>query len=290
MPPGSETLRAILDTARPIAREAGALVLEGWRRAPAVRAKAKSDLVTEWDQRCERFLRAELARAFPSHGVVGEEAEGPQQADRELVWYVDPIDGTTNFAHGHPFFCIALGLVVRTAEGERPVAGVVIAPAMQLTWSAGEGLGAWRATGGDAPERVRASATVALDEALLSTGFPAGRRSTADNNYARFLGLDSTTHGVRRCGAAAMEICLVADGAYDGFWDLGLKAWDLAAGTVLVREAGGVVSNMDGSALDLHGGRFLASNGHLHPALVASFVEGPGLPPGLTPALTEGRA
>lgn len=291
MSPGPETLRAILDTARPLAREAGALVLEGWRKAPAVRAKAKSDLVTEWDQRCERFLRAELARAFPAHGVVGEEAEGPQQADRELVWYVDPIDGTTNFAHGHPFFCIALGLVARTAEGERPVAGVVIAPAIQTLWSGAEGLGAWRATAGQPAERLRASATATLDDALLSTGFPASRRTTADNNYARFLGLDSTTHGVRRCGAAAMEICLVADGAYDGFWDLGLKAWDLAAGTAIVREAGGAVSNLDGSPLDLHGGRFLASNGALHEALVASLREGPGLPPGITPSgTTEARA
>jgi myo-inositol-1(or 4)-monophosphatase len=282
------TLRALLDRALPIAREAGALVLEGWRRAPAVRAKAKSDLVTEWDQKCERFLRTELARAFPAHGVVGEEAEGPQETDRELVWYVDPIDGTTNFAHGHPFFCIAMGLVARSAGGERPVAGLVVAPAMQLLWSGAEGVGAFCARGGEGPERIRVSDTALLDDALLSTGFPASRRASADNNYARFVALDSTTHGVRRCGAAAIEICLVAEGAYDGFWDIGLKAWDLAAGAILVREAGGVVSNMDGTALDLHAGRLLATNGALHGAVVHALADGPGLPPGL--AASEARS
>ncbi|GAB4207290.1 MAG: inositol monophosphatase family protein [Sandaracinaceae bacterium] len=274
-------MRALLDGALPIARAAGELSLQGWRRAPTVRAKAKSDLVTEWDQKCERFLRVELARTFPAHGVVGEEAEGPQQADRELVWYVDPIDGTTNFAHGHPFFCIAMGLVARGGEGERPVVGVVVAPATQTLWFGAEGLGAFRARGDERPEPVRVSATAVLDDALLSTGFPASRRFTADNNYARFLALDSTTHGVRRCGAAAMEICLVADGAYDGFWDIGLKAWDIAAGAVIVREAGGRVSNMDGSSLDLHGGRLLATNGALHDAMVGALSSGPELPPGL---------
>ena len=280
MPLAPDALRDILDRAHPIARGAGSLVLEGWRRAPAIRSKAKSDLVTDYDTRCERFLRDELARAFPSHGVVGEEAEGPQQRDRDLVWYVDPIDGTTNFAHGHPFFCIAMGLVARTDEGERPVAGIEIAPGLGTTWSAARGLGA-RRTSAHGTETIRVSATESLEDALLCTGFPASRRTSADNNYARFLDLDSQTHGVRRCGAAAMEICLVADGAYDAFWDLGLKAWDLSAASVIVTEAGGVVSNLDGSTLDLHGGRFLASNAALRPALLEALGRAPSLPPGL---------
>ncbi len=281
MPLDTAELREILDRAHPIAREASSLVLEGWRRAPTIRSKAKSDLVTEYDTRSERFLRDAIARVFPSHGVVGEEAEGPQQSERELVWYVDPIDGTTNFAHGHPFFCIALGLVARDARGERPVAGIVIAPALSTVWSAAEGLGAHRSGRGGAGERISASSTAALEDALLATGFPASRRASADNNYAHFLSIDSTTHGVRRCGAAAMEICLVADGAYDAFWDLGLKAWDVSAGAIIVREAGGVVTNVDGSALDLHGGRLLASNAALHATLVETLRSAPSLPPGL---------
>ncbi|MBN8611988.1 MAG: inositol monophosphatase [Deltaproteobacteria bacterium] len=280
MPLGPEELREILDRAHPIAREAASLVLEGWRRAPSIRSKAKSDLVTEFDTASERLLRDRLAQAFPSHGVVGEEAEGPQQRDRELVWYLDPIDGTTNFAHGHPFFCIAMGLVAREGDREEPVAGIVIAPALGTVWSAARGLGAHRKSAlGD--ERIHVSSNARLEDALLSTGFPANRRANADNNYARFLELDSQTHGVRRCAAAAMEICLVADGAYDAFWDLGLKAWDCAAGAILVREAGGRVTNMDGTALDLHGGRLLASNGAIHSAMLETLSSAPSLPPGV---------
>ncbi len=280
MPLRPDELREVLDRAHPIAREASSLVLEGWRRAPSIRSKGRSDLVTEYDTKSERLLRELLAKTFPSHGVVGEEAEGPQQRDRELVWYVDPIDGTTNFAHGHPFFCIAMGLVAREDDREIPVAGIVIAPALGTVWSAARGLGAHRKSAlGE--EHIAVSSNASLEDALLSTGFPASRRANADNNYARFLELDSQTHGVRRCAAAAMEICLVADGAYDAFWDLGLKAWDLAAGAVIVAEAGGRVSNMDGSPLDLHGGRLLASNGAIHATLVQTFAGAPSLPPGV---------
>lgn len=278
---GQEELRAVLASARGIARDAASLVLEGWRRAPSVRLKGTSDLVTEYDMRCERLLRDALAATFPTHGVVGEEGEGPQQRDRELVWYLDPIDGTTNFAHGHPFFCIAMGLVAREAGREVPVVGVVVAPGIGTMWSAARGLGAVRESL-HGTEALQVSRTPALADALLATGFPAARRTDADNNYARFLGLDSTTHGARRCGAAAMEICLVADGAYDAFWDLGLKAWDLAAGAVIVTEAGGTVSNLDGSPLDLHAGRFVASNGVLHAPLIEALAHPPSLPPGLT--------
>ena len=291
MPLSTSELQAILDRAEVIAREASVLVLEGWRRAPSIRSKGKSDLVTEYDEKCERLLRALLADAFPEHGVVGEEAQGEQMQGKDLVWYVDPIDGTTNFAHGHPFFCISLGLVERQGADEVPVAGVVIAPGLQTMWSAARGLGS-RRTSVHGTEGLAVSTTALLDDALLATGFPAARRSTANNNYAPFLTLDSTTHGVRRCGAAALEICLVADGAYDAFWDIGLKAWDLAAGTVIVREAGGTVTQMNGDALDLHTGRFLASNSVLHTTLVESLRAEPSLPPGLSihPDSVESRA
>lgn len=288
MPLTTAQLQTIRERAENIAREASVLVLEGWRRAPSVRSKGKSDLVTEYDEKCERLLRALLADAFPEHGVVGEEAQGEQMRDKDLVWYVDPIDGTTNFAHGHPFFCISLGLVERHGAEELPVVGVVIAPGLQTMWSAAHGLGSRRVSV-HGEEKLAVSTTSSLEDALLATGFPAVRRSTSDNNYAHFLTLDSTTHGVRRCGAAALEICLVADGAYDAFWDIGLKAWDLAAGTVIVREAGGTVSLMNGGALELHAGRFLASNGVLHDALLESLRVEPSLPPGLALS-SESRA
>ncbi len=280
MAPTQAALREILDHARSIAREAGALVLEGWGHASRVRLKGESDLVTEFDTRSERLLRERLGAVFPDHGVVGEEGEGPQERDRALVWYVDPIDGTTNFAHGHPFFCVSLGLVEKSDAGERPLAGVVVAPALGMLWSAARGLGAERHDArGVTPCRV--SSTERLEEALLATGFPASRRTSPENNYARFLRIDSHTRGVRRCGAAALELCLVADGAYDGFWEPGLNAWDVAAGVAILLEAGGRVSNVDGSAFGLHERRVLASNGLVHDALLEALAARGPLPPGV---------
>lgn len=279
-PPSAPLSREQLERVRAIAHEAGALVLGGFGHAGGVRFKGESDIVTDYDVRSERFLRAALGDAFPEHGVVGEEGEGPQERDRRFVWYVDPIDGTTNFAHGHPFFCISLGLVERTAAGEVPVAGVITAPALGMTWSAARGLGAERHDArGVTPTRV--SGTERLEDALFATGFPAGRRTDPNNNYARFLHLDSHTRGVRRCGAAALELCLMADGSYDGFWEPGLHAWDVAAGAAIIREAGGTVSNVDGSPFELHAGRILASNGLLHERLVEVLGSRQPLPPGV---------
>lgn len=271
---GSEA-RAVLETVVAIAREAGNIALEGFRRSLTIRSKARSDLVTDYDVRIERFVRDALGRALPAHGVVGEEAEGPQSRDRRFVWYVDPIDGTTNFAHGHPFFCISMGLAEHGEGAPRPIAGVVSAPALGLVYFAAEGWGAYRCREGAASERIAVSPTERLDDALLATGFAAEHSAAGDrcgspsDNYARFVELDARSHGVRRCGAAALELCLVAEGAYDAFWDLGLKAWDIAAGAALVREAGGEVSGPSGGgALDIHAGAIVASNGRIHAELI----------------------
>lgn len=261
--PTREELAPIVETARAIAREAGALLVKGFRNGGAVREKGRSDLVTEHDEACEKLLRARLAAAFPDHGVVGEEGEA-ERLDRDLVWYLDPIDGTSNFAHGHPFFCLAMGLAHRTESGERPIAGIVLAPAIGLEWAGGVGLGALR---NGTPARV--SKTPKLKDALCGTGFPANRAESADNNYPSFLRIDAASHGVRRCGAAAMELCLVADGAYDGFWDLGLKAWDVCAGTALIEAAGGRVTNFSGGPAGIHEGRVVATNGLLHDEILA---------------------
>lgn len=277
-PEGAELGRT-LEQARAIAREAGELLLAGFRRGGAVREKSRSDLVTEHDEKCERLVRARLGAAFPDHGIVGEEAEA-ERIGRELVWYVDPIDGTSNFAHGHPFFCLAMGLAHRTESGPRPIAGVVLAPAMAIEWSGGRGLGVTRRTGAaHGGERVRVSGTARLRDALCATGFPARRATTTDNNYAAFLAVDAASHGVRRCGAAAMELCMVADGAYDAFWDLGLKAWDVCAGAALVEEAGGRVSGFAGEAVTLDGGRIVASNGRVHDEILSGLAARLPMPP-----------
>ncbi len=265
----------VLETARGIAREAAALVMDGFRRGGRIRTKTdRTDLVTEFDEKSERLIRERIAKLLPRHDVIGEEGQGTSDADKRLVWYVDPIDGTTNFAHGHPFFCLAMGLAARKEHGgEEPIAGIVIAPAMQIEWAAAAGCGATRNG-----VRCDVSATDDIADALLATGFPSNRAHTNDNNYAAFLAIDASTHGARRCGAAAMELCLVADGGYDGFWDIGLKAWDVTASAVVVSESGGRVTRFGGLPLALRtfaadGGRVIATNGRIHDALARQVGE-----------------
>lgn len=249
--------------------EAGALLLTGFRDASSVRTKrTRSDLVTESDERCERWIRERLSEAFPGHVVVGEEAGGHSGA--AFVWYVDPLDGTTNFAHGHPWFSTSLGLW----RGAEPLVGVVHAPALGLTFAAAHGHGTTRNG-----EAVQVSDVSELGGGLFATGFPADRAENPDNNYREFVSVDRISHGVRRCASAALELAHVADGSYDGFWDRGLGPWDLAAGTLLVREAGGRVTDLDGGPLSLKGGRVLASNGRVHEALRNALAHARALPP-----------
>lgn len=256
-------LRTILNEATSIAREASALLMEGWRAAPRVRSKeARRDLVTDYDLASENLIRGGLSRAFPDHLVIGEEQGG---VSGELVWYVDPIDGTTNFAHGHPFFCLAMGLCER---GE-PVAGIVIAPGMGIEWSGGPGLGVSR---NGLPCQV--SECDDLADALVGTGIPHAGHPRFDSRSRTFFSVDIASHGVRRCGAAAMELALVADGGYDAFWDYGLKPWDVAAGVALIVGAGGRASDFDESPLRVDAERVLVSNGRIHSALSQRICQG----------------
>ncbi|HJL16033.1 MAG TPA: inositol monophosphatase family protein [Sandaracinaceae bacterium LLY-WYZ-13_1] len=262
-------LPALRDGAEDAAREAGALLLAGFRADPSIRTKrTTSDLVTEHDERCERLLRERLASLLPEASVVGEEQGGDARAD--LVWYVDPLDGTSNFAHGHPWFSTSIGLW----RGETPLVGVVHAPAMGLTYAAARGHGLSRQ---GAP--ARCSETASLDAALLATGFAADRATRPDNNYREFVALDAVSHGVRRCASAALELSLVADGGYDGFWDRGLGPWDLAAGVLFVREGGGRVTDLEGGPVSLERGEIVASNGPLHDALRNALAHARALPP-----------
>jgi myo-inositol-1(or 4)-monophosphatase len=257
------------DTAVAIAREAGALLMSGWRKHPGVSKKGAIDLVTEFDVRSETLLRERLGRAFPQHTVVAEEGAARDVVGERPVWYVDPIDGTTNFAHGHFFFAVSLGLAVR---GE-PILGVVHAPALATTYSGAVGLGAQRSSATSGDETCTPSHTALLDDALIATGFPYDRRTSAENNLREFAAMKVRTQGLRRCGAASLDLCLVADGTYDAYWEQKLAPWDLAGGSALVRAAGGRVTGYDGAPLDLAAGRAIASNGVLHDALVAAIAE-----------------
>lgn len=245
-----------------IAREAGALILPGWRGDADVSHKGRFDLLTEYDLRSERLIRQRLSDSFPGHRIVGE--EHAETGEGDLVWYVDPIDGTTNFAHGHPFFCVSLALY----HGATGLAGVVHAPALGTTWCAAKGCGAFRNG-----ERCQVSGRETLDQALSATGFPYDRATNLDNNREEFGAFLGRVRGVRRCGSAAIDLCLVADGTYDLYWEQRLNAWDMCAGALMVTEAGGVLSTYEGGPVDPRSGRLVASNGHVHDAAVRTIRE-----------------
>lgn len=250
------------DTAARFALEAGAILLEGYGRVHAPERKGRIDLVTEYDKRSEALLLDRIAARYPGHAVLAEES-GEHATASDVRWVIDPLDGTTNFAHGHPFFAVSIGL----ALGASLLAGVVVAPALGVTWRASRGAGATR---NGAPCRV--SATERLGDSLLATGFPYDVRTNPLNNFDEFSALTRASRGVRRCGSAAIDLCMTADGTFDGYWERFLKPWDMAAGAAIVAEAGGALTALDGSTADVRSGALVASNGRVHAALLEAIA------------------
>lgn len=253
----SAELVELRDATVEIAAEAAAVVMDGYRRPGAIHKKGRIDLVTDFDLRSEALIVERLSRLCPSDAIVAEETRHAAADGR--VWYVDPIDGTTNFAHGHPFFCVSIGLY----DGAKPLVGVIHAPALGVVWMCAAGDGAFRNA-----ERCHVSETSSLGDALLATGFPYDRATSDDNNFAEFTTLKRIVRGVRRCGSAALDLALVADGTYDGYWEQKLNAWDMAAGAALIVEAGGVLNDYDGNLGDPRRGQLVASNGRIHAELL----------------------
>jgi myo-inositol-1(or 4)-monophosphatase len=240
-----------------IAREAGRILLEGWGTRPTIGFKSEDiNLVTEFDKRSEALIVERLAVAFPDDRIIAEEGTTAGDArGAARVWYVDPLDGTTNFAHGMPLFSVSLGLAI----DRRPVLGVVEAPA--LGWSfAGTTTGAGSTFNG---RSIAPSVVDRLGSALLVTGFPYVR-NPVQNNMAEFAALTAAAQGTRRLGSAALDLCFVACGWLDGYWERALHAWDLVGGAAIVLGAGGQVTDLDGGAFDGETGRILATNGHIH--------------------------
>jgi myo-inositol-1(or 4)-monophosphatase len=251
-----------LSTAVEIAREAGALLAQLAKRPQEIEYKRPSDLVTEADRRSEALIVERLRSHFPRHAIVGEEGGG-QKVDSDYCWYVDPLDGTTNFAHGFPVFCVTLGLAYR----DEVVAGVVYDPTRDELFTAERGAGAYLNN-----RRIHVSKTASLSESLLATGFP----PFADNhqlNIEFYLRFTQLSHGVRRAGSAALDFCSVAAGRFEGFWELKLNPWDKAAGTLMVTEAGGRVTDLAGREFRLLGDEVFASNGLVHEAMCRVFAE-----------------
>lgn len=247
----------LLAIAATAARAAAHLLRDA--RPEAIKTKGNpKDLVTEWDLRSEDAIRTVLAERTPGIPVLGEEGGG---ADADRRWIVDPIDGTVNFAHGLPIWCISIAL----ATGNDVEVGVVYAPRLGWWFEAAAGQGAFDATG--APLRV--SAIDQLERSLLATGFPYDMATNPNNNFAEWDHMQRVASACRRCGSAALDLCMVAAGWFEGYWERQTKAWDVAAGVLIVREAGGRVTNTRGEAFDLYAEDVLATNGAIHEGLVA---------------------
>jgi myo-inositol-1(or 4)-monophosphatase len=247
-----------------IAREAGALLMRYFAQRVKIEYKGDADLVTVADREAETLIRQRVREHWPAHDVMGEE-QGLADSGSEYRWYVDPLDGTTNFAHGYPVFCVSLAIEHRTAEGAQRVAGVVYDPTRDEMFAAELGS---RATLNDWP--IRVSKTAKLSESLLATGFPSHKRHKNPNIYF-YHQITLKTHGVRRAGSAALDLCNVACGRFEGFWEFNLNPWDTAAGVLIVEAAGGKVSRYDGSPFTLDSSETVATNGLVHEALVAEF-------------------
>lgn len=259
-------MASYLETALDIAREASALIgnaLECRRgNANQFDLKGEHDLVTETDRASERLIVDRLRAAFPTHAIVAEEG-GAAQGSSEYCWYVDPLDGTTNFAHGFPVFNVSIGL----AKAGESIAGVIIDPTRNEEFTAEAGAGA--CLNG---RPIHVSKTSRIDESLSGTGFPSRKRHRNINIHFYYQ-LAMASHGVRRAGAAAIDLAYVACGRLDLFWEFTLNPWDMAAGALLVREAGGVVSDMHGGPFHLRVPHILADNALLHAETLKFFGE-----------------
>ncbi len=263
-----------------IAREAGALLMDYFRRRVKIEYKGEADLVTEADRNSEALIIRRVREQFPTHAVLGEESgsvAATTASNAGYRWYVDPLDGTTNFAHGFPVFCVSLGIERLNAEGKaQRVAGVIYDPTRDELFSAELGRGAFLNG-----VKVNVSTTANLKDCLIATGFPSQKRHKNPNIHF-YHQLTMKTHGVRRAGSAALDLCYVACGRYDGFWEFNLNPWDTAAGVLIAQEAGGMVTDFAGGEFDIASRQVLATNGFLHSALMHEFAEifaGRGLDP-----------
>jgi len=244
---------SFLEVAVEIAQGAGKILREEVERPPFITHKAEFDLVTQADRRSEAFIVSQLQKYFPEHAVAAEEGTG-KDTGSEYRWHVDPLDGTTNFAHAYPCFCVSMAL----ARKSELLLGVIYNPVYHELFTAARGQGA--SFNG---KKIHCSKVDALKNSLLCTGFPNHNRE-ANPNFRFYWDFTLRSHGVRRDGSAALDLAYVAMGRFDSFWEFGLNPWDTAAGVILVEEAGGKITDMQGQPYILGGPSILASNGFIH--------------------------
>lgn len=255
-------MASFLETAAEIARESGALIAAYGERKIGFELKGEFDLVTEADRASERLIVERLRAHYPSHSIIAEEGGGGEGSS-EYRWYVDPLDGTTNFAHGFPAFNVTLAL---ERAGEL-IAGVIFDPLRDEMFRAERGSGAWLNQ-----RRIHVSKTGAIESSLVATGFPSRKRHRNVNVHFYYQ-LAMLSHGVRRAGSAALDLAYVGCGRLDAFWEFGLNPWDVAAGVLLIEEAGGKCSDMHGGPLRMRGPHMLADNGAVHEEILKLFAE-----------------
>lgn len=249
-----------LKFATTIAREAGALLKQELPKEHRIDFKGEIDIVTEVDQMSEEWLVGRIRQQFPHHTIITEESDG-FQGSSAYRWIIDPLDGTTNYAHGYPIFCVSIALQIADVI----TCGAIYNPMADEMFTA-ERQGGSFLNG----ERLSVSNTEALSRSLLATGFPYDMRESENNNINYFIGMALQAQAIRRAGSAALDLAYVAAGRFDGFWELKLKPWDTAAGWLMVREAGGGVSDLNGYAYSLASHHIVATNGIIHGKMIAA--------------------
>jgi myo-inositol-1(or 4)-monophosphatase len=265
--PSLEQLQIFLDIATEAVLAAGVVLQDNWGKLEQIEEKGYAgDLVTEADRLAEAEILQVLHRHVPEHQILAEESGKLGEIESEYLWAIDPLDGTTNYAHGYPISAVSVGLMIAGV----PTVGAIYNPFRNELFRAARGLGA---TCNRRP--IGVSTTEKLSSSLLVTGFAYDRRETTDNNYAEFCYLTHLTQGVRRSGSASLDLADVACGRLDGYWERGLKPWDITAGIVLVEEAGGTVTSYDTNPIDLNSGRILATNGWIHSSLSQALLQTP---------------
>ena len=258
--PGADELRAMRSLAERLARAAGAIQRERYETSFEIRTKSASiDLVTEVDHACEALIVDGIRERRPDDAILAEEGGGSDHPSAHWRWIIDPLDGTTNFAHGYPRFCVSIGL---EHQGERAI-GVVYDPLLDELYCAVRGQGATR--NGDP---IGVSGESELERALVATGFAYDVRRSAEDNVSHFIAFVKRARAIRRDGSAALDLCYVACGRFDAYWELKLHPWDVAAGLLIVEEAGGRTSDLSGGPANHSGFECVASNGRVHEAVL----------------------
>ena len=242
-----------------IAKEAGSVIREGFGKSFKIEFKTgENNLVTEIDKASEKVITDFIRKKYPSHSILAEEGSG-EQNDSEYLWVIDPLDGTTNFAHGLPIFSVSIGL----QKNGKTIAGVVYDVMRGIIFSAELGAGAFAKS-----EKIAVSNNDNLAHSMLVTGFPYNKKENPDKLFERFIALTKTARGVRRLGSAAIDFCYLASGVFDGFWEVHLHPWDICAGKLIVEEAGGLVTDFHGNKTNIYTKRILSTNGNIHEQVI----------------------